>query len=148
MFSYFRRKKERGTLNRLAEDGLFFYKTRGACIAIDPLVAYIRLKEIGIDVMFDYLKGALAGKAPELREFTTNVLDIFKADEYDVQTFTGLTIVEAVRMFSAYMRYLEYLKKNVTFLRDFAPDITEQFNAILSGSAKDKDLQAENSSSG
>lgn len=131
--------------NRYSRRGVFYYRMGKTVVKIDPLLAYVRLKEFGLDVMYEELKGALKGNDAKLKVFVKRVCGAFNVSPYDPTTDRGYTALDLIRLFEAYGRYLSGLKKNVTLLRDFAPGLEERLNDIFSDSPKASESTGESS---
>ena len=127
---FFKKRKLQKELAQLSRRGVFYYQIGDAVVKTDPLLAYVRLKETGLDVMFEDLKGALKGNEAKIKNFAQCVCGAFDVEPLDLRTGRGLTFLDMTRLFMAYMRYLEALKKKVILLRDFAPDLGARLKSI------------------
>lgn len=144
---FFKKRKLRKEFDNLSRRGVFFYQTGDLVVKADPLQTYVKLKETGLDVMYNDLKGALRGNEAKLKAFAQYVCGAFNVDQYDVKTGAGLTTLDLIRLFMAYMRYLGSLKKKVILLQDFAPDMEARLKSIFENTQEVSDSTGGNSSS-
>lgn len=142
---FFKKRKTKKYLAQLSRRGVFYYQIGETVVKADPLLAYVRLKEIGLDVMFEDLKGALKGNEAKIKNFAQCVCDAFNVRPIDLNTGIGLTFLDMTRLFTAYVRYLEALKKKVILLRDFAPDLEARHRSIYEDTPEQSDSTGENS---
>ena len=147
MFSFFKKRKLQREIDRLSRRGVFYFKTGDVFVKCDPLYTYMRLKEVGLDVMYEDLEGALRGNERKLHELTNNIRDAFNVEMYNVTTGQGMTALDLIRMYLAFYRYLNYLKKNVPLLHDFVPGLEERLESISNAPGGTVDFDGMKSSS-
>lgn len=111
--------------------GVYYYETTdGAIIRADPLQTYAKLKEIGFDVLSEDVNGALAGNEKKILSFTNGVCNAFGVIPYNATLNKGVTTLDCIRLYLGFYSFLATLKKNVIFLRDFAPRLEERLASI------------------
>lgn len=138
---FFKNWRQRNEITRLSRRGIFYYNVGKVTVKLDPLSAYIRLKEIGVDVMSEDVRGLLRGDSAKLRDFTENVQKAFRLTSYNETTGKGVTCLDCIRIYFAFYRYLEALKKNVTLLRDFAPGLEQRLKSLYEITPERKDSE-------
>ena len=143
--NFFKKRKLRRELDEMSRRGVFYFKIGDTVVKTDPLVAYVKLKEIGFDVMYDDLEGALSGNDAKLKNFAKCVCDAFNAQPLDLETGAGLTMLDCIDLFAKYTEYLSGLKKNVTLLHGFAPDLQRFLDLLSDGIYDDFDSIGEDS---
>jgi hypothetical protein len=135
----YRRRKRLILFEKDLREGIYnFEMNDGQTIRVDPLLTYVRLKELGLDVMSENIEGALKGKEEKTRIFLKSVCDAFGVDAFNQPRGSGLTVLDAFRLYLGFYRFLEALKKNITFLRDFAPSMEERLTYLTSRRKNDE----------
>lgn len=132
-FKIYQRKKRDKLYEKDIREGIYnFEMNDGRTIRVDPLLTYVRLKELGFDVMSENIDGALKGNEAKTRTFLNAVCDAFEIEAFNQPRGRGLTVLDAFRLYLGFYRFLEALKKNITFLRDFAPSMAERLTFLAS----------------
>lgn len=147
MFGCFKRRKQRKEFEKLSSRGVFFYQIGDIVVKADPLETYCRLKEVGLDVMQEDIEGALRGNNKKLLEIAKNIRDAFGIMPYELDHNEGATILDLIRMYLTFYRYLGYLKKNVLLLREFAPGLEQRLDYIFNKLGEGSGYTGESSSS-
>lgn len=128
--------------------GVYYYETTdGVIIRADPIQTYAKLKEIGFDVLTEEINGALAGNEKKIRSFTDGVCAAFGVVPYNATLNAGVTTLDCVRLYLGFYSFLATLKKNVIFLRDFAPRLEERLANIYASPGAVSELKTPDSSS-
>ncbi len=124
---YFRERRAR----RASRRGLFYFELHETRVVCDPLLTYCDLRDIGFDTLDEQLTGLKQGEPAKTRAFVDAIKRAFGVKEL-------LTAVDYAELYRAFLRYLFALKKNLSLLRDFAPDLearlvklSETFNDAL-----------------
>ena len=145
MFGFFKTTKRQLIEN--TKQGVFFYQLGKNKVTADPLDAYVRIKRVGLDVMFEDVQGALRGDEKKLEVLANNICEAFQVTKYDPKTGKGWPVLHLIRLYLAYYRFLDALKKNVTLLHVFAPVLEGPAKKIYSQNERDFVLPEANFSS-
>ena len=144
-FEIYRQKKRDKRYEKDIREGIYnFEMNDGRTIRVDPLLTYVRLKELGFDVMGENIDGAMKGDGVKTRTFLQAVCDAFEVDAYNQPRGGGHTVLDAFRLYLGFYRFLEALKKNITFLRDFAPSMGERLIYLASRQARRRPINPAN----
>ena len=139
-FNLYRNYKHNKELETDTLNGIFFYEIRGRLLTkVDPMIAYVKLKEHGFDVFGEEIEGVLKAIPTRTRSFLTAICQTFNLTEYDPKTNTGITVHEALRLYLSFFRFIEALKKNVFFLQGYLPSFEDRLNALSKTMRGDSD---------
>ena len=130
-FRLYRNYKRNKQLETDTLNGIYFFEVRGRLFTkVDPMIAYIKLKEYGFDVFGEDVEGVVKAIPSRTRAFLTAVCKTFDLTEYDPKTNTGITVCEALRLYLGFFRFITALKKNVFFLRDYLPSLEDRLRGL------------------
>lgn len=128
--------------------GLFFYDGNGKFYTrVDPLETYIKIKEHGFDVFSEEIEGVLRGHPEKTKAFKKAMSEIFSIEEYDGVENKGVTILDLLYVYFNFFYFLTSLKKNATFLQEYAPSLEERLHLLSNGLYARINSQTKNSSS-
>lgn len=131
-FRLYRNYKHNKELEIDTLNGVFFYEIVGRCFTkVDPMLAYVKLKEHGFDVFSEEIEGVIKANPTRTRAFLKAVCETFGLSEYDAKTNTGITVHEALRLYLKFFWYLLALKKNLSYLQGYLPSLDDRLNVIL-----------------
>ena len=131
-FRLYRNYKHNKDLETDTLNGVFFYEITGRLLTkVDPMMAYVKLKEHGFDIFGEEIEGVVKANPTRTRAFLTAICETFNLTEYDPKTNTGITVHEALRLYFSFFRFLSALKKNVFFLHDYLPSLEDRRIALL-----------------
>ncbi len=141
-------RRARSYENDLAR-GLFFYESEGDFFTrVDPLETYIKIKEHGFDVFSEEIEGVLKGHPAKTRAFKEAMTEIFNVKDYDGEENKGVTVLDMLYVYFNFFYFLTSLKKNATFLQEYAPSLEARLLRLSNGLYGRVDSQAQSFSSG
>lgn len=144
-------KEERKREQELIDDirrGIFFYEIpEKSFVRVDPLVAYVRIREHGFDVFGEEIEGVMRSDANKTKSFQSAMCDVFGFAEYDGKTDEGLTLLDMLHVYMSFFQFVMDLKKNVPFLQEYAPPMEERLKSLYVGFAKKSGYATPRSSS-
>lgn len=147
-FKLFRNYKHNKELETDTLNGIYFFEVRDRVFTkVDPMIAYIKLKEYGFDVFGEDIKGVVKAIPSRTRAFLTAICKTFDLTEYDPKTNTGITVQEALRLYLGFYWFLNALKKNVFYLHDYLPSLEDRLNALLGDTRESSDSTDDSSKS-
>lgn len=130
-FKLWRNYKRNTELENDARDGIYFFRIRDRFLTkVDPMIAYVKLKEHGFDVFGEDYEGVVKANPLKSKLFLKAICEVFDLTEYDPKTNTGITLMEAMRLYLSFFYYLLSLKKNVYVLREYLPSLEDRLNAL------------------
>ena len=143
MFNPFRLYREYKRNRELREDilnGVFFFEVPNRILTkVDPMLAYVKLKEHGFDVFGEEFDGVLKAHPLKTKAFLTAICETFGLTEYDGTKGTGITVLEAMRLYLSFFKFLMSLKKNVFFLQEYLPSLEDRLNVLSNFTRKSSD---------
>lgn len=131
-FRLYRNYKHNKELETDTLNGIYFFEIRGRLFTkVDPMLAYIKLKEYGFDVFGEDIEGVVKATPSRTRAFLTAICKTFNLTEYDPKTNTGITVHEALRLYLGFFRFLMALKKNVFYLHEYLPSLEDRLTNLF-----------------
>lgn len=130
MFGFRERDKTQDALVKATKRDIFYYSLHGKAIELDPLITYVKLKEIGFDVFGQRLKGVLRGEVHQTSEFMIAMNKVFGINDYDTDKEHGFTVLEASDLYIKFFLFVKYLKKNYTLMAGFAPSMEQEWQVL------------------
>lgn len=151
MFNPFRLYREYKRNRELRDDilnGVFFFEVPNRCMTkVDPMLAYVKLKEHGFDVFGEEYTGVLNANPMKTKAFLRAVCDAFDLTEYDGVKGTGITVLEALRLYLSFFKFLMTLKKNVFFLQEYLPSLEDRLTELSNFTRRSSNSQPPSSTS-
>ena len=147
-FRLWRNYKHNKELETDTLNGVFYYEIIGRCLTkVDPMLAYVKLKEHGFDVFGEEIEGVKNASPTRTRAFLKAVCETFDLTEYDPKANTGITVHEALSLYFAFFRYLSFLKKKLWYLQEYLPSLDDRLNALSQGTHENSDSTDDSSKS-
>lgn len=147
-FRLYRNYKHNQELETDTLNGIFFFEINGRLLTkVDPMLAYVKLKEYGFDVFGEDIEGVVKAVPSRTRAFLVAICKTFDLTEYDPKTNTGITVHEALRLYLEFFHFVTALKKNVFFLHGYLPSLEGRLNVLLGNMRENSDSTADSSKS-
>lgn len=143
MFNFAKWRARKRLSQQLTNDvinGIYYFElSNGDITKVDPLLAYVKLKEHGFDVFNDEIEGVIHARPGHTKAFLKAICETFNVSEYDCFTGKGITVLDALRLYLGFYRFLLSLKKNVPFLQEYLPFLERRIEELANFTRIHKD---------
>lgn len=141
---FFKRFKERKLAKKREQEllddlrrGIFYYEVPYKTFTrVDPLVAYVKIKEHGFDVFDEEIEGVLQAEKAKTEAFQKAMCEVFSFESYDGANDSGMTLLDMLHVYMSFFQFVMDLKKNVPFLQGYAPSMEARLNSLYVGFKK------------